>query len=102
MRIDDKIKDETLQYDINRETAKISALSSGKNDKYKYLTGKEIWPSDQNRIVEQAKFEYSPSGNVFEKQKKTIEGQGTKQIEAVEVLKPEENKKYIKSVEELF
>ena len=60
-------------------------------------------PSNQNRIVEQAKFEYSPSGNVFEKQKKKqLKDKEKKQIEAAEVLKPEENKKYIKSVEGLF
>ena len=39
MAIDDKIKDEKLQYNINREAAKISALSSGKIDKYEYLKG---------------------------------------------------------------
>ena len=55
MTIDDKIKDEKLQYDINMEVAKISALSSGKIDKYKYLTGEEILPSDQSRIIGQAK-----------------------------------------------
>ena len=49
MTIDDKIKDEKLQYDINSEAAKMSALSSGKIDKYEYLTGEEILPSDQNR-----------------------------------------------------
>ena len=56
MTTDDKIKDEKLQYDINREAAKISALSSGKINKYEFLTGKEILPSDQSRILEQAKF----------------------------------------------
>ena len=75
MTIDDKIKDEKLQYDINREAAKISALSSGKIDKYEYLTG-EILPSDQSRIIEQAKFTYSLLGRTFEKQIKTIEEQG--------------------------
>ena len=45
MATEDKIKDEKLQYDIIRETAKISALSSGKIDKYEYLTGEEILPS---------------------------------------------------------
>ena len=55
MTIDDKIKDEKLQYDINMEVAKVSALSSGKIDKYKYLTGEEILPSDQSRIIGQAK-----------------------------------------------
>ena len=56
----DKIQDEKLQYDINREAASISALSSGKVDKYEHLTSEEILPSDQSRITEQAKFTYSP------------------------------------------
>ena len=43
----DKIIDEKLQYDINRKTAKISTLKSDKIDKYKYLVGEEILPSDQ-------------------------------------------------------
>ena len=59
MTIDDKIKDEKLQYDINREAAKMSVLSSGKINKYEHLTGKEILPSDQSRIIEQANFTYS-------------------------------------------
>ena len=59
MTIDDKIRDEKLQCDINRETARISASTSGKTDKYEYLTGQEILPSDQSRIIEQAKFTYS-------------------------------------------
>ena len=73
MTIDDEIKDENLQYNINREAAKISALLSGKIDKYEYLTGKEILPSDQSRITEQAKFTYSPLGKTFEKQLKIKE-----------------------------
>ena len=60
MKIDDKIIDEKLQYDIDREAAKISALSSSEIDKYEFLTGEEILPSEQNRIMEQAKFTYSP------------------------------------------
>ena len=56
MAIDDKIRDETVQYNINRETAKISALSSGKIDKYELCTDEEILPSDQSRIIEQTKF----------------------------------------------
>ena len=60
MAIDDKIRDEKLQYNINREVAKISALSSGKIDKYEFLTGEEILPSDQRRVIEQTKFIYSP------------------------------------------
>ena len=62
MTIEDQIRDENLQYDINREAAKISALSLGKIDKYEYLTGEEILPSNQQQITEQAKFIYSPSG----------------------------------------
>ena len=83
MTINDKIKDEKLQYDINREAAKISALSSDKTAKYEYITGKEISPSDQSRIIEQAKFTYSPIDKAFEKQTKTIEEQGKKQIDAI-------------------
>ena len=68
MTINDQIRDEKLQYDINGEAAKISALSSGKIDKYEYLTGEEILPSNQQKIVEQAKFIYSPLRKAFEKQ----------------------------------
>ena len=68
MTTDDEIRDEKLQYDINREAAKISTLSSGKIYKYKYLTGKEISSSNQRQIIEQAKFAYSPLGKAFEKQ----------------------------------
>ena len=78
MTIDDKIRDENLQYNINREAAKISALSTEKNDKYKYLTGEDILPSDQRRVIEQAKFTYSPLGKAFEKQIETMEDQGEK------------------------
>ena len=84
MTIEDQIKDEKLQYDINREAAKISALSSGKIDKYEYLTGEEILPSNQRQIIEQAKFTYSPLGKAFEKQIKTIEDQVTKQVKAIQ------------------
>ena len=61
------IRDEKLQY-INREAAKISALS-GKIGKYVYVIGEEILPSDQRRVIEQAKFTYSPLGKALEKQK---------------------------------
>ena len=60
MTIEDQIRDEKLQCDINREAAKISALSSGKTDKYEYLTGGEILPFNQQQVIEQAKFTYSP------------------------------------------
>ena len=65
MTIDDKTNDEKLQYDINGEAAKISALSAGKIDKYEYLTGKEILPSDQSKMIRQAKFTFSPLGKAF-------------------------------------
>ena len=64
MTIDDQIRDEKLQYDINREAAKISALSSGKTDMYGCLTDEEILPSSQQQIIEEAKFTYSPLGKV--------------------------------------
>ena len=76
MTLEDNIRDEKLQYDINREAAKISDLSSGKIGKYEYLTGEEILPSNQQKITEQAKFTYSHLGKVFKKQIKTIEDQG--------------------------
>ena len=72
MTNDDKIKDEKLQQGINRETAKISELSLEKIDKYEYLTGEQILPSDQSIVIEQAKFIYSPHGKAIEKQIKTI------------------------------
>ena len=81
MTIDNQIKDEKLQYDINRKATKISALSSGKINKYKYLTGEE---SNQKQIIEQVKFTYSPLGKAFKKQTKTIEDHREKQIKALE------------------
>ena len=92
MTIEDQIKDEKLQYDINIEAAKISALSSDKIDKYEYLTGEEILPSNQQQIIQQAKFNYSPLGKALEKQIKTIKDQGEKQVDALESLK-DSNKK---------
>ena len=68
---------------MNRESIKISALSSGKLDKYEYVTGEEIFPSNQRQIIEPAKFTYYPSLETFEKQTKTIEEQGKKQIDAI-------------------
>ena len=73
MTVEDHIRDEKLQYDINRGVAKISALSSGKIDKYEYLIGEEILPSNQQQIIEQAKFTYSALEKAFEKQLKIKE-----------------------------
>ena len=67
MTIDGKIRNENLKYNINREAAKIPALSSGKIDKYEYLTGEEILPSNQRQIIEQAKLAYSSLEKVFQK-----------------------------------
>ena len=75
------IKDEKLQYDINREAAKTSALSSGKIHKCEYLPGEDVLPSNQQQIIEQTRFTYSPLGEAFEKQAKAIEDQGQKQID---------------------
>ena len=72
MTINDQIRDEKLQCEINREAAKISALSLGKIDKYEYLTGEEILPSNQQQIVDQANFNYFLLGKAFEKQIKKI------------------------------
>ena len=93
MTIDDQIRDEKLQYDINRKAAEISTKSSGKFHKYEYLTDEEILPSNQQQIIDQAKFTYSPLGKAFEKQIKTIEDQGKKQVDALESLKPKEETK---------
>ena len=90
MTINDQIRDEKLQYEISREAAKISALSSSEIRKYEYLTGEYILPSNQQQIIEQAKFTYSPMEKAFEKQIKTIEDQGQKQVDALENLKPKE------------
>ena len=69
MTIDDQIKDEKLHFDINREAAKISVLSSGKIDKYENLTSEEILSSNQKQIIEQAKFTYYLLGKVLKTNK---------------------------------
>ena len=98
MTINDQIRNEKLQYDINREAAKISAVSSGKIHEYEYLTGENILPSNQQRIIKQAKFTDSPLGKAFENQIKTIEYKGQKQIDALESLKPKEQTKSTKEI----
>ena len=87
--------DEKIQFDINKEAAKISALSSGKIGKYEYLTGEDLLPSNQQQIIKQAKFTYSPLGKAFEKRTKTIEDQGEKQIVALKDLKLKQQTKPI-------
>ena len=98
MTIDDQIRDEKLQYNINREAAKISALSSNKIHKYEYLTGEDILPLNNQQIIGQARFTYSSSGKAFDKQIKTIEDQGEKQVKALNTLKSDNDKLTIKDV----
>ena len=91
MTINDQIRDE--KYDINSEAAKISTLLLGKIRKYKYLTGEDILPSNQQQIIEQAKFTYSPLGKAFEKlnlklkeQTKLIEDKSNNQPKATTIF----------------
>ena len=79
MTIDNKIRDEKLQYDINKKTAKMSVLSSGKIVKYEYLTSEKILHPNQRQIIEQAKFTYNPLNKAFQKQIKVVKDQGKKQ-----------------------
>ena len=95
MTIDDKIRDEKLEYNINREAAKISALSSGKIDKYEYITVEEILPFNQRQRIEQAKFGYSPLGNAFEKQTE-------KQVDAIKSLEISNKKDELKQIETML
>ena len=90
MTVNDQNRDEKLQYDINREAAKISALSSSKIHKYEYFTGEDILPSNQQQVIEQARFTDSPLGKAFEKQIKTIEDKVQKQVDALINMKPKE------------
>ena len=103
MTINDQIKDEKLQYDINRQVAKISALLSEKLHKYEYLTDEDILPSNQQQIIERTKFAYSPLGKAFDKQIKAIEDQGKKQVDTLNTLKSDNKikvKKYIYNPED--
>ena len=95
MTINDQIRDEKPQYNINREATKKSVLSSGETHKYEYFTGENILPSNQQQIIKQAKFTYSPLGKAFEKQIKTIQDRGQKQVDALESLIPTEQTKPI-------
>ena len=63
--LDKKIMQNEAQYDLDRKAAKISALSSNNLDKYEYLTGEDLGLKPST--VEQAKFEYSPLGKIFNK-----------------------------------
>ena len=76
---------------LTEKQKKISPLSSGKIDKDEFLTGEEILPPNQRRVIEPAKFPYSPLGKAFEKETKIIEEQG-KKIEALKALTEEEGR----------
>ena len=95
MTINDQIRGEKLQYDINRKAAIISANSSGKIRKYEYLTGEYILSYNHQEIIEQVKFTYCPFRKAFDKQIKTIEDHGKKQVDALEKLVPKEETKPI-------
>ena len=84
MAIDQKIRDEKLQYDINREAAKKTALLSEKTNNYEYLTGEELLPSDQRRLIEQANFTYSSRRKALKNQTKPIKDINKKQIKSIE------------------
>ena len=90
--LDDKIKAKKAQYELDREAAKISALSSGELEKYEYLTGEDL--GYKPNVIQKAKFEYPPLGKVFNKgpdesdkkegllkRSKNIEDKGEEQLE---------------------
>ena len=99
MTINDQIRVEKLQHDINREAAKISALTSKNFQEYEYLTCEDILPSNQQQIIEQEKLTYCPVGKAFETQIKTIEDQCKKQVNDLENFR---SKKQTKSIGEIF
>ena len=80
----EKNRAERLQYDVNREAAKVSALLSGKIGKYEYLMGEKILPSGPSKIIHEAKFTYWPLGKAFSNETKTIKVHGDQLIEANE------------------
>ena len=65
MTTDDVTRDKKLQFVTTKGVTEILTLSSGKINKHEYLTGEEILPFDQSRIIQQAKFTYSPLGKRF-------------------------------------
>ena len=102
MKIDEKIRDEKVQLDINRGAAKISTLSSGRTDKYEFSTGREMLTTDQKRVIEQARFTYSPLQKPLEKQRKIIEDQGEKLLKINEDQGEEQIKSVLNRIEKNF
>ena len=84
MTIDEKIRDEKLQYDINRKAAKISAYLLEILINIYILQVNKYYLSIIKEVIEQARFTFSHISKVFEKQIKTIEDQGEKHIKAIE------------------
>ena len=82
-------------YVINREASEISSSLSGKINKYEYLTGEEILPSNQKQIIEQAKFTYSSLGKAFEKQTK-------EQVKAIKDLNISNKTNELKQIQGTF
>ena len=82
--INNQIRDEKLQYNINREADEVSALSSDKVYKQEYLTGEDILPCNKQQIIEKDRFTYFSLGKAFEKQLKTVGDKGEKQIKAIQ------------------
>ena len=93
--LDNKIKANKAQYDLDREAAKISALSSGELEKYEYLSGEDL--EYKLDVIQKAKFEYYPLGKVFNKgldengeieglleRQKNIEGKNKDQLDKIE------------------
>ena len=95
MTIDDQIKDEKLQYNIIREAGKYQLYHQAKFVNMN-LTGEDILPSNQQQLIEQAKFTYSPLGKTFEQQITTIKDQDEKQVEALNNNNNNNNKLAIK------
>ena len=95
MAIGDNIRDEKLQYNVNKETEKISALSPGKIDKYKYFTGEEILYINWRQTIEQAEFTYSPLGKALEKQTETL-------VDALKSLKLSDKLDELKQIESIL
>ena len=86
MTINDQIRDENIRYNIYREAAKISALSSVEIRKFESLTGEDILPSNQQKIREQEKLVILLLEKLLKK--KTIEDQEQKQVDDLKVLEP--------------
>ena len=93
MKIEDKIRNEKLQYDANREETTILALTSGKIDQHGFLTSEEILPFDQTK----SQIQLFPSENVLEKRTKITEDPERKQIKALKFLKPNTQQLIIKN-----